>query len=88
MPSREFSLFTRLIARWRVFTLHTQYQLLTEIKCFQCTAADDEAIHSSLTNNVRILYDKFFKPPSPIIDHLTLCVSQLMVIRALPFFVL
>lgn len=35
------------------------------------------------TNNVRVVYDHFFKPPSPTMDYL---VSQLIVIRAPPFF--
>ena len=35
------------------------------------------------TNNVRVVYDHFFKPPSPTMDYL---VSQLMVIRAPPCF--
>ena len=35
------------------------------------------------TNNVRVVYDHFFKPPSPTMDYL---VSQLMVIRAPPVF--
>jgi hypothetical protein len=62
--------------------------VLTKSKCLQCVTVEGKALTrvcviDYATNQV--VYNQFIKPPSPITDYLTRCVSQLIVMLA-PFF--
>ena len=59
--------------------------VLTKPKCLQCITADGVCVIDYATD--KVAYDRFVKPPSPITDYLTRCVSQFMVMYAF-FFVL
>ena len=60
--------------------------ILTTAKCLQCITADCKALTRVCVIDYAA-YDQFTKPPSPITDYLTWCVSQVMVMCAF-FFVL
>ena len=64
--------------------------VLTKPKRLQCITADGKALTRVCVIDHatdKVAYDQFVKPPSPITDYLTWCVSQFMVMRAF-FFVL
>ena len=64
--------------------------VLTKPKRYQCITADGKALTRVCVIDYatdKVAYDQFVKPPSPITDYLTWCVSQFMVMCAF-FFVL
>jgi hypothetical protein len=62
------------------------YHVLTSTKCFQCLTTDGKALTRVCIieySTSKVVYDELVKPPNPITDYLTRCVSQLMAMRGL-----
>ena len=54
------------------------YHVLTSTKCFQCLTTDGKALTRVCIieySTSKVVYDELVKPPNPITDYLTRCVS-------------
>lgn len=84
-PNREFYRSVQLIVRW---TARIAYTALYTDKHKMFSVPHNQTARLTLACIVedpmsKVVYDQLVKPPSPITDYLTRCVSQLVIMRAL-----